>query len=157
MTKYRKKPVVIEAFRVGRDARPDWFEAELQRSASSWYYEIEDLESTMTAYEGDYIIKDANGKMYPCKPDIFEKTYESAAEEQARFKAYCYTDKKTGDERAVFDYSGEVAKLLAMAIGMVHDIINENSGDEAAYNMLLGETLQTLARQEYKKEELENE
>ena len=30
----------------------------------------------MTATEGDYIIKGVNGEFYPCKPDIFEKTYE---------------------------------------------------------------------------------
>lgn len=80
-----------------------------------------------------------------------------ASEEQARFEAYSYTGKKTGEERVNFDYSGEPGTLLVMAVCMVHDIINENSGDESAYNMLLGATLQTLARQEYKKEELENE
>ena len=37
---------------------------------------IETLEGTMEASEGDYIIKGVNGEFYPCKPDIFEKTYE---------------------------------------------------------------------------------
>ena len=34
------------------------------------------LEGTMTAQLGDYIIRGVNGEFYPCKPDIFEKTYE---------------------------------------------------------------------------------
>lgn len=34
----------------------------------------------MTASNGDYIIKGINGEFYPCKPDIFEKTYESVEE-----------------------------------------------------------------------------
>lgn len=38
---------------------------------------IETLEGTMIASEGDYIIKGVNGEFYPCKPDIFEKTYDS--------------------------------------------------------------------------------
>lgn len=38
--------------------------------------EIETLEGTMTADVGDWIIKGVNGEFYPCKPDIFEKTYD---------------------------------------------------------------------------------
>lgn len=41
---------------------------------------IETLEGTMLASEGDYIIKGVNGEFYPCKPDIFEKTYELISE-----------------------------------------------------------------------------
>lgn len=37
---------------------------------------ITTLEGVMTANEGDYIIKGVNGEVYPCKPDIFEKTYD---------------------------------------------------------------------------------
>ena len=38
--------------------------------------EIKTLEGVMTASKGDWIIKDIKGEFYPCKPDIFEKTYE---------------------------------------------------------------------------------
>lgn len=55
---YRKKPVVIEAYQT--DVEVD----------------IETLEGTMHASVGDYIITGVNGEKYPCKPDIFEKTYE---------------------------------------------------------------------------------
>lgn len=58
--KYRKKPIVIEAYQT---------EEELQ---------IETLEGTMKASQGDYVITGVNGEIYPCKPDIFEKTYEDA-------------------------------------------------------------------------------
>lgn len=40
------------------------------------YINIETLEGVMRANIGDYIIKGINGEFYPCKPDIFEKTYE---------------------------------------------------------------------------------
>ena len=41
---------------------------------------IETLEGVMTAGIGDYIIKGVNGEFYPCKPDVFEKTYEAVDE-----------------------------------------------------------------------------
>lgn len=40
------------------------------------WIEIKTLEGVMKASEGDYIIKGVNGELYPCKPDIFIKTYE---------------------------------------------------------------------------------
>ncbi|MGB0257749.1 MAG: hypothetical protein ACPGES_03760 [Coraliomargarita sp.] len=42
------------------------------------FLDIKTLEGTMTADEGDWIIKGINGEFYPCKPDIFDKTYEAA-------------------------------------------------------------------------------
>ena len=56
--KYRKKPIIVEAYRT--DSPID----------------IETLEGTMHASPGDYIITGVNGEQYPCKPDNFEKTYE---------------------------------------------------------------------------------
>lgn len=58
MAKYRKKPVIIEAYQT---------KVEL---------DIETLEGTMHANVGDYIITGVQGEQYPCKPDIFEATYE---------------------------------------------------------------------------------
>lgn len=63
--KYRKKPVIIEAIQ---------FE-------DNPYLKIETLEGIMKASVGDYIIKGVNGEFYPCKPDIFEKTYERVTDE----------------------------------------------------------------------------
>ena len=58
MAKFRKKPVVIEAEQTDR-----------------WMV-IKTLEGDMKAAPGDWIITGVNGEQYPCKPDIFEKTYE---------------------------------------------------------------------------------
>ena len=57
--KYRKKPVVVEAYKTDKEIV------------------IHTLEGDMKASIGDYIITGVNGEQYPCKPDIFEKTYEA--------------------------------------------------------------------------------
>lgn len=88
--KYRKKPVEIEAFRydgdfIDKDGNyyiPGWgieaFENNVIKynSYDKGKLAIETLEGTMIADIGDYIIKGINGELYPCKPDIFRKTYE---------------------------------------------------------------------------------
>ena len=80
--KYRKKPVVIEAVQFdGTDESCDWLlpqliDGSISRSFNKLH--IKTLEGTMTADVGDWIIKGVNGEFYPCKPDIFEKTYEAA-------------------------------------------------------------------------------
>lgn len=94
MAKYRKKPVEIEAFQYDGDLKgsdgkyyvPEWavkaFENEtLMHMSFSPLHPTRDLyvktlEGNMHARVGDYIIKGVNGELYPCKPDIFEKTYE---------------------------------------------------------------------------------
>lgn len=84
MAKYRKKPVVIEAFRLGIDPMPDWFcdarSANRIRTYGEYKHlthcEIETLEGVMTGTRGDYIIQGVKGEIYPCKPDIFDLTYE---------------------------------------------------------------------------------
>ena len=84
--KFRKKPVVIEAKRwSGDNARDlqDWAHAGLDPIMNSIILyngqslTIRTLEGMMYANVGDMIIKGINGEFYPCKPDIFEKTYES--------------------------------------------------------------------------------
>jgi len=87
MRKYRKKPVVIEAVQLKRNFA-ELAIAEIPKelfgnynigefAEDSCYLEIKTLEGVMTASEGDYIIKGINGEFYPCKPDIFEATYEA--------------------------------------------------------------------------------
>ena len=60
MTKYkvRKKPILVDAYQTGH----------------AFY--IDTLEGRMKAEKGDWIITGVNGEQYPCKPDIFEKTYD---------------------------------------------------------------------------------
>lgn len=92
--KYRKKPVVIEAIRWTGclrsfeeikqfcpeiiDGGAVWYPyaPPTEPRTDSWPLFIQTLEGNMSATIGDYIIKGVNGEFYPCKPDIFEKTYE---------------------------------------------------------------------------------
>lgn len=77
--KYRKKPIVIEAFRFRYDNCPDWFMdkvTDLSVITHEKYCDIQTLEGIMRAIKGDFIIKGINGELYPCKPDIFVKSYE---------------------------------------------------------------------------------
>ena len=92
--KYRKKPVVIEAFQydgdlMGSDGNyyvPQWAEDAFKNETLFYDSSEEDtppcelfiksLECNIHVSVGDYIIKGVNGELYPCKKDIFEKTYE---------------------------------------------------------------------------------
>lgn len=88
--KYRKKPVVIEAIQFTSTYKEigEWMDnpvvptletnaAHLVGIAPPIYsIPIKTLEGEMRATTGDYIIKGVNGEFYPCKPDIFAKTYE---------------------------------------------------------------------------------
>lgn len=56
--KFQKKPVIVDAYQTNKDL------------------DIKTLEGIMHAAPGDWIITGVNGEQYPCKPDIFEKTYQ---------------------------------------------------------------------------------
>lgn len=89
--KYRKKPVIIEAFIFGYHDSPKWFKEAIKTGIVEYNWinsdkekhppdglKIKTLEGIMTSSYGyEYIIKGINGEIYPCKPDIFEKTYEA--------------------------------------------------------------------------------
>ena len=80
--KYRKKPVVIEAWQFGSDEqRPEWLydafdNGTIRMSVNCDKLYVKTLKGTHTAKQGDYIIQGVQGELYPCKPDIFRKTYE---------------------------------------------------------------------------------
>jgi hypothetical protein len=81
--KYRKKPVVIEAIEFVDGNEPAISEFVTVHGAmfvSRDEFVIPTLEGDMTATRGDYIIKGVQGEFYPCKPDIFEATYELVSE-----------------------------------------------------------------------------
>ena len=83
--KYRKKPVVIEAVQFTRNNFEEIKEF-TNNTAHTLRIEkrmdgkctcmIPTLEGEHIASEGDYIIRGVGGEFYPCKPDIFHKTYE---------------------------------------------------------------------------------
>jgi len=94
MPRYRKKPVVIEAFQMTKERRwnnsdwPNWLHQAWQKEPSEEAMWIDDrdpkrekllvgtLEGVHKIDWGDWIIQGIQGELYPCKPDIFEKTYE---------------------------------------------------------------------------------
>ena len=107
--KFRKKPGVIEAFKFDGDLMdtnwdyyvPDWavsayqhgvlyFDSEepiyppcelfIRTLEGNMMANVRPLEGNMMANVGDWIIQGVNGELYPCKPDIFEKTYEPVQE-----------------------------------------------------------------------------
>ena len=83
--KFQKKPVVIEAIQAlpeNIDEILSWSTNERPIKIATEHYPkmeifITTLEGMMRADEGDWIIKGVNGEVYPCKPDIFEATYEA--------------------------------------------------------------------------------
>ena len=86
MPKFRKKPVVIEAYQLppeGTDATEELIEF-LQAGDIESDYDggvlIHTLEGSMRGDPEDWIIRGVNGEYYPCKPDIFKKTYEPVIE-----------------------------------------------------------------------------
>ncbi len=92
--KYRKKPVVIEAVEWVGNYEREMFDFLTNNTKMNCYMEAEGenfyidhsrvehgliirtLEGEHIATVGDFIIKGVNGEFYPCKPDIFHKTYE---------------------------------------------------------------------------------
>ena len=81
--KYRKKPIIIEAIQwTGRNIEEMFNFAHDKISYSEKYetFFIDTLEGSMKANIGDFIIKGINNEFYPCKPDIFNKTYELIVE-----------------------------------------------------------------------------
>lgn len=97
--KYRKKPIIIEAFQYDGDLInskgeyyiPDWaikaheegilaYGLETDEEFSFCDLFIETPEGIMRVGVGDYVIQGVNGEIYPCKPDIFEKSYDKVEE-----------------------------------------------------------------------------
>ncbi len=77
--RFRKKPVIIEAMQFnGANAQDifNWGQGEITVQHRWLGIAIETLEGSMVAVSGDWIIKGVKGEFYPCKPDIFEATYE---------------------------------------------------------------------------------
>jgi hypothetical protein len=96
--KFIKKPVIIHAIQwTGTNLKDvieftgkhpkwiDWFksweEYEERVKNDGGIFKIITLEGTMEASVGDYIIRGVKGEHYPCKPDIFEQTYEEVKEQ----------------------------------------------------------------------------
>jgi hypothetical protein len=78
MAKYKKKPIVIEAekFIPGRTPWPEGVIQVQPDPGGPKDWRIDTLEGPFRVTPGDYIITGVKGEKYPCKPDIFEATYD---------------------------------------------------------------------------------
>ena len=107
-TRFRKKPVVIEAVQLSADTKPGseglsanemshaviagWMLAHgfdgfhVHGEHSPFGLQIETLEGLMHASPGDWIIRGVKGEFYPCKSDIFEATYEPESASTVRHR-----------------------------------------------------------------------
>jgi hypothetical protein len=111
--KFRKKPVVIEAFQFtirNMQDIPEWLMDSLNQNTIKVvddplgpYLLINTLEGTMKADQKDWIIKGVNGEIYPCKPEIFEKTYDKVNESDDTWKGRL--------KQETLDLAGNVNKL----------------------------------------------
>lgn len=147
MTQYRKKPVVIDAFRWTGDRdqteEPDWIVEAIKAfrvrfagvGGHNLRMEIDMHEGGQNIAEpGDWIIRGVRGEIYPCKPDIFEETYQPASEggelppgERQDVVTYCVRDRNKALRRRACtsrDHAKGVAESLA-----------ENSCGEAPYTV----------------------
>jgi len=101
MAKYRKRPVVIEAFQMTKERRannvdwPEWlnkaWNGPMMEVGFVWPHDypksdgtdqivIGTLEGNMLVGWGDWIIQGVDGELYPCKPHIFKLTYEEVVD-----------------------------------------------------------------------------
>jgi hypothetical protein len=125
MTKYRKKPVVIEAWKWPENEVPeakismidsdfDWICKECGHLAHE-HGNCPTLEGYHIVCPGDMIIKGIKGEFYPCKPDIFEKTYEKVEESEGEKM------KPDGVSDNVYN---DLINALDKAITLIYTILN---------------------------------
>ena len=95
MTRFRKKPVVIDAFQMTKERRwdnsewPNWLNLAWNTEGEGSMYCVDGgeqlyigtLEGTYTVSWDDWLIRGVKGDLYPRKPDIFEQTYEAVEDE----------------------------------------------------------------------------
>lgn len=96
MKKYIKKPVEVEAIQYNKNKIGESLDFcdKMQYNSNDNEYYIKTLEGKMKVSERDYIIKGIKGEFYPCKPDIFEATYQSVGDfiDLNKLKNYeCFT------------------------------------------------------------------
>lgn len=82
--RFRKLPIVVEAMHFDGNNYPEirrWMYGDLVSKAPDlWTFEIKTLDGVMQVSAGDWVIKGVKGEFYPCKSDIFEKSYKAVKE-----------------------------------------------------------------------------
>lgn len=155
MTQYRKKQVVINAWpakEISFFAVNDWSKMPKEINdvyeKGGWVFltngeiNIPTLEGTMKANKDDMIIQGVNGEFYPCKPDIFEKTYELFKQEEQQkktddFKSRLIEEQKQLEEKLNklndFNQSDKVNDIDPVQ----KDLLLVQAGAMYAYNEVL--------------------
>ena len=113
--KYRKLPVVIDAIQLEDSVECMEALSNLGLDPIVFSYadkdpvlRIETVEGTMIAEIGDFIIKGVNGEFYPCKPDIFYKTYEPITNAEAKGPG-----RRNYKKRVLFDFDGVIHSYVS--------------------------------------------
>lgn len=142
MSKFKKKPVVVEAVQFTEESKNQCFNfVTCNKSAGrnlltgTAELSIQTLEGVMVASVGDWIIKGVNGEFYPCKPDIFEKTYEpvpSGKHQQSKSDILKYF---TYDHLP--DALKEVSKPLSEIANMLDELLPNCAEKSAGMRKLL--------------------
>ena len=140
MSKYIKKPVEVEAVQFdGTDESVEWLlpqlkSGEIGRACNKLY--IKTLEGVMEAKVGDYVIKGVNGEFYPCKPDIFEKTYEKIEDDDLlNEKPIFFEDLKNGYTKAYT--KSDIDMLIKYNKRLKEELLMERTLNEAEFKKQL--------------------
>ena len=151
MKRYVKKPVVVQAVEYN-GANKEEIEAFVEKKLDTVYTELKEplelkiptLEGDMKASKGDYIIKGINGEFYPCKPDVFEKTYDiiENAERPQTFgeKAVGITFNPSSSDEV-----HEAKMLAAKQIDLLEKVHNKVTDDGKAMSSWVRNVLRTQA------------
>ena len=147
MSKYRKKPVEIEAVKFdGTDESVEWLlpqlkSGEICKDCNKLY--IKTLEGVMEAKVGDYVIKGVNGEFYPCKPDIFEKTYEKIEDDDLlNEKPIFFEDLKNGYTKAYT--KSDIDMLIEDNKRLKEELFMERTKNEAEIDSKVAELKRQL-------------
>lgn len=79
--KFKRKSIIIEAFKFGYDEGPDWFYTAIDTQDVEWYRDecyINTADGLVKVLKGDYIIKDIDNLIFACKSDYFHKNFEES-------------------------------------------------------------------------------
>ena len=147
MSKYIKKPVEVEAVQFdGTDESVEWLlpqlkSGEIGRACNKLY--IKTLEGVMEAKVGDYVIKGVNGEFYPCKPDIFEKTYEKIEDDDLlNEKPIFFEDLKNGYTKAYT--KSDINMLIKYNKRLKEELLMQRTLNEAGIDSKVAELKRQL-------------
>ena len=120
MAKYRKKPVVIEAIQWNKENTMEILKWVGNKAYFHDSIYIKTLEGDHKATIGDYIIKGIKGEFYPCKPDIFEATYEKVEEGLKNHVKI----KREKNKYSIVINGQEINKIIDYKLNVAHNYTN---------------------------------